>query len=552
MKKISKILTLLMGAITFGFASGAALFNKPEILPSVNDTWHVEVTTLKASIKFYAFSSYNGITSGVSNMLYSLKRSAADFLHAAINYFAYKQGLVLGLEAFSAQETQVQQTAFNVLKPQLMNVLFKKYDDEFLPFFNLVMTLGEVKAVAGPQFGHYEIGWIHRSFRVQSNVASPGTGNTITMQVSLLDVTQGAVYPQVRDRVKFKDGVTSGTIIAVANPSTNVWNLTIAPQQSTMTIPALTAGDTIIIGGSTFGEGTNAPMGRVNPAIQYLFNTQIIKQAGDITGSALSNQTWYDAFNDGKSAMPFPKLQLETEYRMLQNISYEMLFADPTDTAQQAVIGSTTMTGIFPWATAGGNSLAIAPGTFSISHFDQLNRVFDKRRASSEYLWAAGPDQYRDVENGLQNVFTESPNLLGQAGMNSKFTIGDGTDYGTKYGVSFNFKCVQKTNRTYYFTTIPQLSAEQLGGAPGFLDSYRAVIIPLGKGTDAKTGAKLSRLGYKFKEYGGINRMMKVTEHGIWANQGANDEFDHRKYNALHEGGTELFGVETWGAIKPF
>jgi hypothetical protein len=448
--------------------------------------------------------------------------------------------------AFSAQDTTSLQTAFDVLKPQLMNTLFKKYDDEYLPFFLIVNTLGEVKPVAGGTFGHYEIGWIHRAFTVNSHAAgAAGASVTLTVTNNSSNITQSNMYPQVRDVVRFASGI-SATVTAVS--TADPYTVTVVPVVSTEAIPAVSTGDTIIITGTNFVEGSTAATGRVNPALKYTFNTQIIKQAVDITGSAMTNETWYDKFSDGKSALPYPKLQLECEYRMLQNISYEMLFSVATDSTQQAITGSTTMTGIFPWAEAGGNKIAIAPQTFTVSHFDQLNRVFDKRRASGEYLWAAGSEQYRDVENGLADLFTQNPNILAQTGFESRFKIGDGTDYGTKYGVSFNFKAVQKTGRTFYFTTIPQMSGEQLGGAPGFTDANKAVIIPLGKGTDAKSGAKINRLAYRYKEYGGVSRMMKVTQHGIWAPT-ANDEFDHAKYNALHEGGNELTGVETWGCI---
>jgi hypothetical protein len=450
--------------------------------------------------------------------------------------------------AFSAQDTTALQTAFDVLKPQLMNTLFKKYDDEYLPFFLIVNTIGEVKPVAGGTFGHYEIGWIHRAFTVNSHAAgAAGAAVTLTVTNNTSNITQSNMYPQVRDVVRFSNGVSATvTSVSTANPYT----VTVVPSVSTEAIPAVSTGDSVIITGTNFVEGSTAATGRVNPALKYTFQTQIVKESVDITGSAMTNETWYDKFNDGKSALPYPKLQLECEYRMLQNISYSMLFSVPTDTTQQAITGSTTMTGIFPWVEAGGNKLAIAPGTFTISHFDQLNRVFDKRRASSEYLWAAGPDQFRDVENGLSDVFTQNPNLFAQKGFESRFAIGEGTNYGEKFGVSFNFKAVQKTGRTFYFTSIPQMAGEQLGGAAGFQDSYRSVIIPLGKASDPKSGAKLSRIAYKYKEYGGVSRMMKVTQHGIWA-PNANDEFDHAKYNALHEGGNELFGVETWGCVVP-
>lgn len=450
----------------------------------------------------------------------------------------------------TGQVNQPFQSAFDLLKPQLSNVLFQKYGDQFLPFFNMVMTLGQVKPVAGPNFGHYEEGWIARSFQVQNNVVAPGTGLPITVQVSTADVqtTTNYVYPRERDLVKFTNQLT-GTITAVANPSPGVYNLTIEPQNTTFALPAVTAGETIQILSNTFAEGTNQPNGRNTPTIKYLFDTQIIKEAFEITGSAMTNQYWYDVDNSGKTAMPYGRGQLEAEYRQLLAISQAMLWSVPTNNAN---IGSTTMTGIFPWLNTGSNTVTYTPGNFTIARFDQLNRVFDKRRAGGEYLYAAGPDQYRDVENGLSNLFTQNPNLFGADNiMNKKFGIAsDGTDYGSKYTVSFNFKGIQKTNRTYWFTTIPQLAAEQGGGAPGFDDSYYSAVIPLGFATDPKTGDKLSRIAYRYKEYGGVNRMMKVWEEGAMAQTPTNG-FDNVKYNVLHEGGTELFGIETWGLVRP-
>lgn len=451
--------------------------------------------------------------------------------------------------ASTGQETVGLQSAFNLLNPQLMNVLFQKYGDQYLPFFNLVMTLGEVKPVAGPTFGHYEGSWIHRSFQVQNDVTSPGLGNPQTVQVSSLSVQQSTntVYPRQFDLVRYSNGV-SGTITAVSNPSPGVWNLTIQPQDSTsFTIPAVTAGATIIIDSNVFGEGTDQPEGRNNPGIQYLFATQIIKEAFNITGSAMTDELWYTTDNKGNSAMPYPKGQMEAEYREVLEISQAMLFAVPTNNAN---INGTTMTGLFPWAQANANSMTITPGTFTVQNFDQLSRVFDKRRASSEYLWAAGPDQFRDVENGLADVFSQNPNILAQQNFASKFSISDGTDYAQKYGVSWNFKSVQKTGRSYFFTTIPQLSGEQMGGAPGYNDSYRALIIPLDKGIDSKTGNKIARLSYRYKEYGGMNRMMRVWEQGGMAKT-PTDGFDRVKYNVLHEGGNQPFGPETWGVVIP-
>jgi hypothetical protein len=72
----------------------------------------------------------------------------------------------------------------------------------------------------------------------------------------------------------------------------------------------------------------------------------------------------------------------------------------------------------------------------------------------------------------------------------------------------------------------------------------------LDNGTDAKTGQKMARLQYRYKDYGGVSRMMKVWETGANAKTPTN-QTDNVAYNTLHEGGNELFGAETWFLIKP-
>lgn len=451
--------------------------------------------------------------------------------------------------AAAGQETNLVQTAFDIKKPQLMNVLFLKYGSEGLPFFNTVMTLGEVKGVAGETFGHYEKGWTHRAFKSASGVSSPGAGNPQTITVSSADVQQGSnqVYPRVRDVVRYANGVL-GTIVDKTEVSTGVWELEIEPQQSAGVLPAVSGGETIIIITNMFAEGTNQPEGATNPGIKYTFKTQIIKETSDITGSAMTNQFWYDVDTLGKSQIPFNALQLDAEYRTLLRISFAMLWMEDTT---NSTIGGTSMTGIFPWLQNNAPQLSVTPGTFTKSTFDTIDRTLSKRRVGGEYLVMSGVELNLDMGNALANVFAQNPIIFADTPQGSKFSVYNGADMGKKHGVSFNFRSiVTQSGRCYTFTQAPQNSFEQLGGAPGYNMGYFGAVIPLDNGTDGKTGQKMSRLSYRYKDYGGVSRMMRVWETGAMAKNPTNQN-DSVQYNTLHEGGNELFGPETWFLIKP-
>lgn len=450
--------------------------------------------------------------------------------------------------AAAGQLTNTVQTAFDLKKPQLSNILFLKYGEQGLPFFNTVMTLGEVKPVAGETFGHYELGWIHRSFTVGGAGASATAGGnpqTITVSTADQQTTTNAVYPRKFDVVRYSNG-TLGTITdkTGSNPTT----LQITPQSLTGGCPAVSAGDTIIIITNIWGEGTDQPTGATNPATKYTFKTQIIKETVDITGSAMTNQYWYDVDTAGKSAMPYNYLQLEAEYRTLLRISQAMLWMEETTNTG---ISGTSMTGIFPWLSNNAPQLSVTPGTFSKSTFDQIDRTLSKRRVGGEYLIASGVELNIDMGNALANLFAQNPILFQDTAQGSKFSVYNGEDLGKKLGVSFDFRSIRtQSGRVYTFTQIPQNSFEQMGGAPGFNMGYFGAVIPLDNGTDAKTGQKMARLQYRYKDYGGVSRMMKVWETGANAKTPTN-QTDNVAYNTLHEGGNELFGAETWFLIKP-
>lgn len=112
MKKfLLKSLATIATLFTLAFASGVALFASPTIAPDVNDTWRVEITTLKASVRFYSFAQYkaqNGFIylltqarNFLNNTLHYLKEFAFHFLQL----FAYKTGAIAFIDALDIQDT---------------------------------------------------------------------------------------------------------------------------------------------------------------------------------------------------------------------------------------------------------------------------------------------------------------------------------------------------------------------------------------------------------------------------------------------------------------
>lgn len=406
--------------------------------------------------------------------------------------------------AVTSNYTDAYISTFDIHKPEKRNILFRKYGDQGLGFFNIIDTLGYQTPVAQTDYSHFEEDWIHQTVSVRNNVGSPGAGNSINFTLATADLdASNRFYIQVGDDVMFANQVTGHvTAIDVTTPSAPV--VTVEPHVSTDNIGALTAGDIVIIYSDGFAEGTDQPNSKVAKSIEYSFSTKIVKETVAMTGTEMTNQTWFDKMSDGTPIQAYYlKGQIDCDYRMMLKMDGAMLFDRPTDNTALTTTGDRTTYGLVPWVRAGGNVDNYNATFYSLSDFDTMNNTLDQNFAPAEMLSMLGIQLQQEWENLFVNSFVDGAIVY------ASFTDGKKvTD------LNIGFKTFSKTERFWHMKRMGVFNHPQLYGAAGFKIPGMGVITPMDSRKDAKTGGNIPSFGMRYKQLGDYNRKMKVWKVG--------------------------------------
>lgn len=444
-------------------------------------------------------------------------------------------------------------TAFDIHEPEKFNKLFRQYGKQHLSYFAFLKTLGFITPVSRNTYSHFLEDWIHTSFKSRGNVGDPGAGNPINITLSVDDVdTNNKFYPQRNDQIMFKNGVT-GIISFIDTTTPSAPILTIRPDVLTDDIGAIASGETIIIYSGRYGEGTDSPAGRTSKATEETFNTKILKEAVEVTGTEICQKIYVDGLSDG-SAMGQTwyalKGQYDAQYRMQLKMGGSLLFDKPiTNSAAQIDSTDTNTTGLDTWITAGGNGSTYTPGAFSISDFDFMGRVLDKYDAPMEFAFFQGINLYQDVENTLSNEFVQNPIIFinGVGKTYNQAIYGQNPNEANGLGVDIGFRCIKKTNRVYHLIRLGELSNPQTFNASGFTKAGLGYVCPLDtKEVQTPDGGTkvIPRIGMRYlvspdKKY---NRQMITAMEGMLAPNPTNG-VDKLKVNFLSEYGSQYFGA---------
>lgn len=254
-------------------------------------------------------------------------------------------------------------SSFDIHEPEIFNSLFRQYGKQFLSFYGFLLTMGFITAAPRITYSHFLEDWIHPSFQSRNSVAAPAAGaaQSITLSTDNID-TNGFYYPRQNDQVMYKNGVTGFVSAIAGSPAV----LTIYPDKQTDTLPAVAAGETIIIYGNRFGEGTDQPAGRVSKAIQESFNMTILKEEVDVTGTELCQQIWTPSSSDGSMngrTWFALKGKYDAQYRMQLQMGGKCLYDTPVTNTTLLATDSTNQstTGLEGWIRGGGNESTYTP-----------------------------------------------------------------------------------------------------------------------------------------------------------------------------------------------
>lgn len=456
-------------------------------------------------------------------------------------------------------------SGFDIHKPEKLNDLFMRYDDQGLSYFQLLRSMGFEKQVALDTYGHFEENRIHERAKVRANVAQPAAGADIVfvLDTDAMDANNN-FYPRLYDTLLFSNRVT-GYIqdIDVSTPADP--SITVRLNDENDQFPALTAGDFIPIISSGFSEGSGQPEGAIRGAWEYDNDAQIIKETIGATGTEMVNQTWFKVTSDGKSIPAYYYLgQVDLDYRMALKIDGALLFqkrttyvsrsgTEPVDPVTNRQIYTTE--GLFPYIERVGNTLSYTIGSFDISDFDDANLILDREFAGNHIMFLLGIQIMGEVEDTLKLYFADTNIQYARQRANDAIF-----NKNESLGASVNFKYFTKNERTYMLKRFGNLSnSNTVGGwadVAGYYSGYTqnwpstGVLLPLNKRKDPRSNKLVESVGCRYRALGRYNRRMEV-----WSVGGAGEglkvtEFDKRDtymrshIGAHHRGGNQMIWLQ--------
>lgn len=443
-------------------------------------------------------------------------------------------------------------SGFDIHKPEYLNDLFMRFDDQGMSYFQLMRSLGFEKEVSQDTYYHFEENRIHERAKVRTGVGQPAAGADI---VFILDTdamdSNNNFYPRLYDTLLFDNDVT-GYIqdIDISTPADPT--LTIRLNDEDDQFPALTAGDYIPIVSSSFSEGSGQPRGAIRGAWKYENDAQIIKETIEATGTEMVNQTWFKVTSEGKSIPAYYHLgQTDIDYRTALKIDGALLFQKRTTNVARGGTAPIdpdtgrpikTTEGLFPYTRRVGNVLPYTIGAFDIADFDDANLILDREFAGNNILSLLGIKLHIEVEDVLKLYFADTNIKYAREAVNSEIFKKD-----ESLGTSVNFKYLTKGERCFMFKRFANLSnSNTVGGwadVAGFYSGYSqnwpsvGIMLPLNKRRDPKSKKLVESLGVRYRGLGNYNRRMEVWSVG-GAGQGLKvTEFDKREmYQRTHMG----------------
>ena len=410
-------------------------------------------------------------------------------------------------------------SGLDVLQPEVFANLIRKKGTQGGEFFNMIRMMSGEIVTGNIQYSWFEEEFKHETIGVLANVAAPGAGNDLVFTLDTTSVdSNNNFYPRLNDVVLFKNEVVGYVAnINVTTPSAPI--LTIRPNSATGAIPAVTAGEQLVIFSGQFSEGSGQPVGAFGKSEQVFGYTQIIKETITYTGTSATDQT-YLRF-DGQNAQKIPgdpyyfKGQEDIDFRMALKISGALLFEQPV--TNTAAIDPTTgepfraTQGLIPGVRERGNVKLHTPGTWTISDFDEMDRIYDREGASEYICGFLGINFHQENNNVLSDYFKNTN--IEQAIRQSTSAVFQGN---AAYQATVNFDYLQKNGRIFMFKRMPEFSNPKLYGAPGYPMPNYGVFVPF-SGTKATTDGwkgKLNSMNIRYKGLGQYNRKSEMWKIG--------------------------------------
>ena len=405
-------------------------------------------------------------------------------------------------------------SGFDIHKPEKLNVLFSRYGDQGASYFQLMRSMGFEEPVKLDTYGHYEENHIHVAIHARDAVAVSAAGATalITLDPQDLDANNN-FYVRRWDVLMFPNEVMGQVILIDKTTVPTAPVLTVQPVNQADNIPAITAGETIIIRTAAFSEGGGQPDPALSGTWEYENDAQIIKETIGYTGTEMTSQDWFDVTSKGQKIPAYYfKGQIDIDYRMALKIDGALLWGRRGDgSITDPVTGKPVKftEGLIPYIRRVGNEQTYTAHAFDVGQFDTMDNTLDRNFAGSYILGLMGLQLHQDVENALKTYLANTNVMFAKEAVNEALFHRN-----EALSVSVNFEYLTKSERTYLFKRMGVFNNPQLEGATGYTANSLGVFMPINKKKDPVSGNMVDSIGTRYRALGDYSRRMEVWKVG--------------------------------------
>lgn len=434
-------------------------------------------------------------------------------------------------------------SAWEANRPDQYAQLLNKHN-EGMPWIAQITSLGWERSVDSNPYFHHEDTPAHTTIVVDANVADAGAGNDLVFVLDALSLdASNRYYVQVGDQIRMNNNHTGViTDITVSGGGATV-TVTVTPNLSTATLGAVTAGDVLAVNSNAFAEGTDQPAGRVTPTVKYENYPQIMKQTINISGTELTNATWYTSQSDGGSVTSIWNVQLlPAEIRHLKAISGACLFSEKTTSTIADPTGYNsnnlyTTHGLFPELGDQGIQLGATTSTFTLANLTTAAIGMDRQYAhDTNVLCYLGHLRYNAMEDTLSAQFQDANISATSKAFNEQLGIESLTG-------TLNFKYLHARSRTFGFKQINEFRDPSVANFDDSPIPDHGFFCGSGKVMDPKSKARNNKICFTYKKSGTYSRRMEVWSNGVADERIKIGSVDAKNMFWLSECGNETFAA---------
>lgn len=428
-------------------------------------------------------------------------------------------------------------SALGVLKPQELQTLMQPYGDQGMTFFQELVGLGFTKPVPGTTYYTTEEARFNEIFTVNA-AADPGVGADQNLVVQPAYTDNGKVYPRVGDLI-FNPLVRVLGKIINKSVTAGVVTLTVRPLQTTENLGAASAGATFVIFSSSFAEGTGQPESAIPKVLKYANNTQIIKETVGTTGTALTDEIWFNATEDGKGIPQYFSLAtIAAEYRQYKKIDGALLYGENNDN-----LGSdeSTTQGIIPTAINADGYLGAV--TLDAAGFDSVDAYLRTVYAPNVMCAQLASGKYRQMENNLQSYFAN-------ANIEQVNRVMNENNFGGPESLDavVSYQTLIKSGRVFKMKNLRSFDDPTTWNITGAPFQNYGLFFPMTKTRDGE-GNLTTYLGVRYKALGAYNRMLETWYDGAAGPGMKIGDIDQRKLYFRSDLGFHALKTQQWAMV---